>query len=455
MRVPNGLFASRCGCALVVAFAGLISTSCATSRTVGPPAARTTTATITPPTNAVAPAPPHISPLAKDWKTYGDTVYFGCPTEFSVSKSALEEIRPRILDPKTADLIMPSVPTVAAGESITGAMCALSNNVSDMKIVYVITTLKPAQGFEPEVPKAIGYVFDLKSSQPLATRELQPPKPEMKLAPAKDWRLAPTSTGVAWINAFADAQAAAPKTVVLANTDLSTLWDDPQQGRVWQDVLSFPRSTQPDPPANSETGAELRLPTGEPVYQDDHISTVDGELSDGSDRLVQITQWDSHAAATGPAVLSTVFFDLASRSFVRFGDTDRLSGGGLVATLSDGKLFVDGRASGSSQFGYGVWNLRAQRWVLLTNREDAKKQPISKLAFFGDHLYVTNSGGSFSVLELPATNPVATNWTDRPFGRISGWTLVCRGETAPQQKGDCREILLARDTDGRYPGPWF
>jgi hypothetical protein len=153
--------------------------------------------------------------------------------------------------------------------------------------------------------------------------------------------------------------------------------------------------------------------------------------------------------------MSTTFYDLTSRSLVKFGDTDRISGGGLVATLSDGKLFVDGRGADSSQFGYGVWNLRTQHWDLLVAREEAKKQPISKLAFFGDHLYITNSAGTFSVLALPATNPVATNWSERPFGRISGWTLVCRGETAPQQKGDCREILLVRDNEGRYPGPWF
>ncbi len=145
MRVPNRLFASRYLRALVALPACLGIAACSTSATVAPPVAQTTHTTVKPPPNAVAPPPPHISPLAKDWKTYGDTVYFGCPTEFSVSKSALEDIRPKILDPKTADLIMPAVPMVAADETVTGAMCALSNNVSDMKIVYVVTTANPAR----------------------------------------------------------------------------------------------------------------------------------------------------------------------------------------------------------------------------------------------------------------------------------------------------------------------
>jgi hypothetical protein len=416
---------------------------------VTPPAAQTTTSTVKPAPNTVAPPPAHISPLAKDWKTYGETVYFGCPNEFSSSKSALEDIRPKVLDPKTADLIMPGVPMVAAGETITGAMCALSNNVSDMKVVYVVTTAKPGQASGPQVTKTTAYLFDLKSSQPLTTRELLPPTPDLKLAATKDWRLAPTTTGVAWINAFTDARGAAtpPKTVILANSGLSTLWDDPQQGRVWQDILSFQRSTVP----GSAVGAELRLPTGEPVYQENDIATVDGELSDGPDKLVQITHWDSH----NPPVMSTMFFDLTSRALIKIGDTDRISGSGLVATLSDGKLFVDGRASDTSQFGYGVWNLRTQHWDLLKNRDEAKKQPISKMAFFGDHLYVTNSGNTFSVLALPETNPIASTWSGRPFGRIAGWTLVCQGETAPPPTGECREIVLVRDNDGRYPGPWF
>ncbi|OBK25951.1 hypothetical protein A5634_25235 [Mycobacterium asiaticum] len=447
MRVPGRLFVSGCKSALVAVSACLAAASCATSATVNPPAAQSTQSTVKPPPNTVAPPPAHISPLAKDWKAYGDTVYFGCPTEFSVSKSALEDIRPKILDPNTADLIMPGVPMVAADQIVTGAACALSNNIGDMKVVYVVTTVTP--GRESEAPKTTAYVFDLRSSQPLATRELQPPTPESKLGAAKDWRLAPTTTGVAWINAFTDARGAAspPKTVILANTDLSTLWDDPQPARVWQDVLSFQRTTT----AGSTVGAELRLPTGEPVYQDNDIATVDAELSDGADKLVQITRRDPQ----NPAVVFTTFFDLSSRALVKIGDTERISGGGLVATLSDGKLFVDGRGSDTSQFGYGVWNLRTQHWDLLVSRDDARKQSISKLAYFGDHVYVTNSANTFSVLKLPETNPVATNWSERPFGRIVGWTLVCRGETEPQQKGECREILLVRDTDGRYPGPWF
>jgi hypothetical protein len=291
--------------------------------------------------------------------------------------------------------------------------------------------------------------LDFKSGQPLATKELQPPTPDLKLAEAKEWSLVATSSGVAWLNAFTDGHAAAspPRTVMLSNADLSTAWNDPEPGRVWQDVLSFQRNTE----VGKTSGAELRRPSGEAIYQDNDVSTVDAELSDGPDKLVKITHWDSYS----PTVVSTMFFDLNSKSVIKIGDSDRISGGGLAATLSDGKLFVDGRDSDNSQFGFGVWNLRTQQWDLLKNRDDAKKLSISKLAFFGDHLYITNDGGTFSVVALPATDPVASNWSVRPFSRISGWTLICRGETAAASNGECKEIVMVQDQDGHYPGPWF
>ena len=414
-----------------------------------PPAAKTATSTSKTATSTVAaPAPPapETSPLAKDWKSYGGTAYFGCPEEFSVSKTALDDIRPKVFDSKTGQFASPAIPTVPEGETIAGGICALTNTVDDMKVVYVITTSKPGRAPAPEVTKTAAYLFDLKSSQPLVTKELQPPTADLKLTAANQWRLAATKSGVAWINAFTDghATAAAPRTVVLSNTDLSVMWNDPQPGQVWQDVLSFQRNTTP----GNTSGAELRLPTGEAVYQDNDIGTVDTELSDGPDKLVKITRLDSH----NPPVESTMFYDLNSKAIIKIGGSDRISGGGLTATLSDGKLFVDGRGSNNSQFGFGVWNLRTQQWDLLKNRDEANKMAISRLTFFGDRLYVTYAAGTFSVIALPAADPVASNWSVRPFGRISGWTLVCRGETSAG--GDCKEIVLVQDQDGHYPGPW-
>jgi hypothetical protein len=414
-----------------------------------PPAAKTATSTSKTAASTVAtparPAP-ETSPLAKDWKSYGGTAYFGCPEEFSVSKTALEDIRPKVFDPKTGQFASPAIPTVPEGETIAGGICALTNTVDDMKVVYVITTSKPGQASAPEVTKTAAYLFDLKSSQPLVTKELQPPTADLKLTAANQWRLAATKSGAAWINAFTDghATAAAPRTVVLSNTDLSVMWNDPQPGQVWQDVLSFQRNTTP----GNTSGAELRLPTGEAVYQDNDIGTVDTELSDAPDKLVKITRLDSH----NPPVESTMFYDLNSKAIIKIGDSDRISGRGLTATLSDGKLFVDGRGSNNSQFGFGVWNLRTQQWDLLKNRDEANKMAISRLTFFGDRLYVTYAAGTFSVIALPAADPVASNWSVRPFGRISGWTLVCRGETSAG--GDCKEIVLVQDQDGHYPGPW-
>jgi hypothetical protein len=417
------------------------------SETASPPAATPTTSTSTSTTTAssVPPPPPITGPLEKDWKSYGGTAYFGCPEEFTLSKSALEDIRPKIFDTKTGQYVAPALPAIPAGENVTGAICALSGTADDMKVVYVVATVKPAQAPQPAVAKTTAYSFDFKTGQQVVTKELQPPIPELKLTEAKQWRLGATTSGVAWIDAFTDGHATAspPRTVILSGADLSVTWNDPAPGHVWQDVLSFQRNTQ----AGKTSGAELRRPSGEAIYQDNDVVSVDAELSDGPDKLVKITHRDS------PTVVSTMFFDLNSKTIIKVGDSDRISGGGLAATLSDGRLFVDGRDSADSQFGFGVWNLRSQLWELLKNREDAKKLPISKVAFFGDHLYITDTGQTFSVLALPAPDPVSTNWTIRPFERISGWTLVCRGETTAG--GDCKEIVMVQDQDGHYPGPWF
>ncbi|WP_108926180.1 hypothetical protein [Mycobacterium montefiorense] len=423
----------------------LVIASC--SETASPPALTTTTSTSTSAatTSSAPPPPPVTGPLEKDWKSYGGTAYFGCPEEFSVGTSALEDIRPKVFDTKTGQYVAPSLPTIPAGENVTGAMCALAGTADDLLAVYVVTTVKPAQAPAREVTKTTAYAFDFKTGKQVATKELQPPIPELQLTEAKQWRLGATTSGAAWLNAFTDGHATTspPRTVILSGSDLTSAWNDDAPARVWQDVLSFQRNTQP----GKSSGAELRRPSGETIYQDNDVITVDTELSDGPDKLVKITHQDS------PTVVSTMFFDLNAKAMIKVGESDRISGGGLTATLSDGKLFVDGRDSADSQFGFGVWNLRTQHWDLLKNRDDAKKLPISKMAFFADHLYITNIGGTYSVLALPAPDPVATNWSVRPFERISGWTLVCRGETTAG--GDCKEIVMVQDQDGHYPGPWF
>ncbi|BBZ73457.1 hypothetical protein [Mycobacterium paraseoulense] len=448
MRAFTGQTVPKWGLALVTSVVCLAVVSC--SETASPPAAVPTTSTSAGKATAQsAPLPPPVTgPLEKDWKTYGATAYFGCPDKFSPGKSALEGIRPKVFDTKTGQYVAPGVPTVPAGENLTGGICALTGTAEDMKVVYLTTTVKPAHGPEPEVAKATAYAFDLKTNHPLVTKELQPPNPDLKLTPPNDWSLAATASGVAWVNAFTDGHSAtsAPRTVILSGSDLSPMWDDPQPGHAWQDVLSFQRNTD----AAKTSGAELRRPSGEAIYQDNDIWTVDGELSDGPDKLVKMTHWDSY----NPPVVSTMFYDLNAKSVIKVGDSDKVSGGGLSATLSDGKLFIDGRNSDNSQFGFGVWNLRTQQWDLLKTRDDAKKMPIAKLAFFEDHLYITNVGNTFAVLALPATDPIATTWSVRPFARISGWTLVCRGENAAALNGECKDIVMVQDQDGHFPGPW-
>jgi hypothetical protein len=433
---------SRLAAASAVCLAVVSCDACTTSKTAAPPPQTAApSASTTSAARPVAAPAPATSPLAKDWKNYGGTVYFGCPEGFTSSKSALEEIRPKIFNIKTGQFDSPAVPAVPAGDNVTGAMCALSNTADDMKVVYVVTTTAAT----PDV-KTTAYLFDLKSGQPLATKELQPPVPELKLSAATQWRLGPTVSGVAWVDAFTDGHSptAPPRTAILSNTDLAMGWTDPQPGRTLQDLLVFPRNTTP----GKTSGAELRLPAGEPVYQDNDIESVEAELSDGPDKLVKFMRRDT----ANPSVMTTSFYDLNAKAVVKFVDTDRISGGHLTATLSDGKLFIDGRGSDNSQFGFGVWNLRTQQWDLSKSRSDVGEMSISKLAFFGDRLYMTYTSGTLSVIGLPAATAVASNWSVRPFARISGWTLVCRGETPTG--GECKEIVMVQDENGRYPGPY-
>jgi hypothetical protein len=439
------------GLALVVGAAGVLVASCSETAAPPPPTPTNSTSRSGPPGTATLPAPPPApitGPLGKDWKNYGGTAYFGCPDKYSSGKTALDDIRPKIFDTKTAQYVAPAIPMIPAGENITGGMCALTGTADAMKVVYVVTTVKPQQALEPEVAKTTAFAYDVRSPQPLVTKELQPPTPDLKLGAPKDWGLASTASGTAWLNAFTDGHvtAAPPRTVVLSGTDLSMMWNDAQPGKVWQDVLAFQRNTDPA----GTSGAELRRPTGETLYQDNDIRAVETELSDGPDQLVKLT----HSDTPGSPGVSTMFYDLNAKSVIKIGDSDKVSGGGLVTTLSDGKLFVDGRASETSQFGFGVWNLRTQQWDFLKTREEAKKLSISKLAFFQDHLYITNTNNTFAVLAFPATEPLATTWSVRPFARISGWTLVCRGENAAALNGDCKDIVMVQDQDGHYPGPW-
>ncbi|SON58947.1 hypothetical protein MSIMFI_00428 [Mycobacterium simulans] len=434
MSLVTGRRASERAVAAFAAVVCLGVSSCST--TASPPGAHPAISTSKPAASTVVPPPSHASVLAKDWKGYGGTVYYGCPEKFTPGRSALDSIRPKVFDTKTGQWVTPAVPAVPAGVDITGAACALSGTAEDPKVAYLVASVR----------SATVYVFDLRSSQPLATRELQPPDPNLQLAASKNWGLAGTASGVAWTNAFFDGHSLKPpRTVVLSNADLSVMWDDPQPGRAWQDVLAFQRNTVD----GQTSGAELRLPSGEPIFQDNDIRTVDAEMADGPDRLLKLTRSD------GPGIVSTMFFDLNSRSLVKIGDSERVSGDGLGATLADGELFIDGHASDTSQFGFGVWNLRTQHWDFLKNRDEVKKSSISKVTYFGGHLYITNTSGKFSAIALPAGETVTSSWAMRPFGRISGWTLVCRGETAASSGGECREILLVRDEDGHYPGPWF
>src|ERR1700751_3730897 len=320
----RGRTVSKHGIALVAAGVCLAFASC--SEPVGPPPATpsTSTSTAKTTTSAAAPPPSVTGPLEKDWKSYGGTAYFGCPDKFSLRQSALEDIRPKVFDTKTGHYVTPGVPMVPPGENLTGAICALTGAGDDMRVVYVVTT----------GAKATGYVFDFKTSQPLVAKERQPPTPDLKLTAPDGWGLAATTSGVAWVNAFTDGHGAAspPRTVVLSGTDLSMMWNDPQPARGWQDVLAFQRNTDPA----KTSGAELRRPNGEAIYQDNDISSVDAELSDGPDKLVKIT----HSDSSTPPGLWTLFYDLNAKAPIKAGIADGAPGDGLSGPLRAGSYWA-------------------------------------------------------------------------------------------------------------------
>jgi hypothetical protein len=108
--------------------------------------------------------------LEKGWRQYAETVYYGCPEDFATDADVLDKITPKVFDVKTGKFISPAIPTAAPGENITGGVCALSGTADAIKVIYLMTTTKPANGLNPEVNKVTSYVFDMTSQQPLATR---------------------------------------------------------------------------------------------------------------------------------------------------------------------------------------------------------------------------------------------------------------------------------------------
>ena len=88
--------------------------------------AKSTTSTAT--SVAVALPPPETGALEKDWKSFGGTAYYGCPEQFALGKSALDNIRPKIFDPKTGQYVTPAVPMIVADDNLTGAICTLSTH---------------------------------------------------------------------------------------------------------------------------------------------------------------------------------------------------------------------------------------------------------------------------------------------------------------------------------------
>ena len=91
----------------------------------------------------------------------------------------------------------------------------------------------------------------------------------------------------------------------------------------------------------------------------------------------------------------------------------------------------------------------------MADDDDARTRMLGDDSIAGRSDPAGRVGDTFAVLALPATDPISPTWSVRPFARISGWTLVCRGENSAALNGDCKEIVMVQDQDGHYPGPWF
>jgi hypothetical protein len=123
------------------------------------------------------------------------------------------------------------------------------------------------------------------------------------------------------------------------------------------------------------------------------------------------------------------------------------------STLSDGRLFFEGITPIGGRGGMSVVNLQTRQTEFQRTPDQTTALHISRVNFELDHLYLVTAGDTetYSVFALPkADTPIATTWTSRPYGRLTGWTQVCKNEIR-QRKCDS---VLVKDDNGGYPGPW-
>ncbi len=410
---------------------------CATAPKPSPNAQPSATASASTTTSG-APVPQAVSLSGSDWFFYGGTAYSGCPATIQSLGGQAGIQQPSVFDTTTGQFITPAVPAPAPDETVTGEACAVTGTAPGFKVIYLLNTTKPASGLNPRVDKKTAYLFDLHSPTPLATTDVSNLR--------SDYTVNPTSTGAVIANAFAGGIG----TEVLSNTDLSVLWTDPKSPAAISDsVLAFPR--YPPGTDNNITGYELRAPNGDSIYRG-----PDGNgawaLSQGPNHLVQLRIWESRS----PPTYATSFFDVNSRALLTINGTQQIPGGGVDATLSDGRLFLNEVNSLGDETGMLLWNLQSQQVEFQLSPEQAKGLQLSAVRYFQGHLYVATSGESktYSVYKLPdTTTAIATNWTSRPSGRLTGWTIVCKDEIQ-YDLHKCGDTVLVRDQNGSFPGPW-
>jgi Tfp pilus assembly protein PilV len=428
------------GAAIAMAVVALSASGC--GRSAPPPPNQSSpnnTATATSraatPTSTTPPAPQTIDISGTDWTSYSGTIYWGCSGSVENS-GGNEKIHPRIFDTATGKFITPAVPTAAPGEAITNEACVVTGSAPDLRIIYTVHTTKPASGLSPEVDKKTAYIYDLNSPSPLATKDIS--------GFETYYDLMSTSTGAVVTGANGLG------TQVLSNSDLSVLWTDPENATGSDDtVVALPRHK--DNNQAKFDGLELRAPNGESIYRDANGNGA-SIFSEGPTHLVLLTIWKSYS----PGILVTSYFDVNSRTLLNINGSVQLPNG-VNSTVSSGRLFMEGITPIGGQGGMSVWNLQTHQMEFQKTPDQTKDLHIDRVNYFQDHLYIGTGSNpeTFSVFKLPdETTPIATTWTSRPAGHLTGWTQVCKNELSSGGSAQKCDLLLVKDQNGGYPGPW-
>lgn len=291
----------------------------------GPSSSATATASGGPTATApTAPAKVTLPGSFSGWTQYAGTVYKGCNGKIGgISPDAA------VFDPRSGALVKPPEPLGDPGTTLNSATCAVTGTPDHLKLVEVVTTMRPAQGLQPQQQKTMAYVYELGSTTPTVSADIS------SIMPAES--LAGTSTGLIL---FGD-----KGTTVLSNTDLAKMWTAPRPvaaGTVDAVVLGSTLSAK---------GIKIHSPTGELMLADPEAgSGYATALGNGTDQLIQFFRYAPGRTSSG-RVWAT--YDVNARAYVD-GSVFPSDLSQTVATVSNGRLFVHEDAAARSAWNFGT-----------------------------------------------------------------------------------------------------